>query len=285
MVLTVLVLVVILGDGMLATTLKGAIIGNGSNNIQAITAINEQITATASAQQQIAATATGVIQATATVTQANLLQNATNAQSIPAQYKIVTKDNTNIIFNDLVYTSDIGQWSQTAQNNTQACYFDSGDNLYHAQMISKNNMPNFCQTSTAAGIISTGPTFVAQVQMSIINGDVGGFAFGIADKSFCYFYINSYGQYEVGINNIPFSLGPGPGAGQSNAINKGIGPGTSNLLAVVVNNTTLTFYANLQPIFSIQGVHIAPAGNVAVVARSNGSPTNVGYQKIKIWRY
>ncbi|MBV9615139.1 MAG: protein kinase, partial [Ktedonobacteraceae bacterium] len=143
MVLTVLVLIVILGDGILATTLNGTIIRNGSNNIQAITLINKQITATASARQWIAAMATRTTQATATVTQANALQNATNALSIPTQYHIVTKDNTNLIFNDLVYTSDIGQWSETGSDNTtdQACYFDKNDNLYHAQMMTKRSTP------------------------------------------------------------------------------------------------------------------------------------------------
>jgi len=287
MVLTVLVLIVILGDSILTTTLNKAIIENGSNNLQAIASIDSQLTATASTFAGIQATATGIVQATATTTQATALagaiQSATNSLVIPAQYNVITKDNTNLIFNDLVYTSDIGQWSETDQNNAsdQACYFDNNDSLYHAQMISKRSTPYLCQTSTAAGIVSTGATFVLQVQMTIINGDVGGVVFGIAGKSFCYFYISQYGQYEVGVNNIPFS----PGPGQSSAIHKGIGTDNANLLAVVMNNNTLTFYVNLQPVFSIQGVQVAAAGELALVARSDGSPTNIGYQKIKIWRY
>lgn len=287
MVLAVLALIAILGDGILATTLNRAIVSNGSTNIQAIASIDSQLTATANAYASTQATATGIAQATATTVQANALaraiQDATDAQAIPTQYHIVTNDSTNLIFNDLVYTSDIGQWSETDQSNgnDQACYFDKTDNLYHAQMISKHGTPYLCQTSTAAGIVSTGSTFVLQVQMTILEGDVGGVAFGLTDNSFCYFYISQYGQYEVGVNNIPFS----PGPGQSNAIRKGLGANNSNLLAVVANNNTLTFYVNLQPIFSIQGVQVASPGKLAVIARSNGSPTNIGYQKLKIWRY
>jgi serine/threonine-protein kinase len=283
MVLTILVLTVLLGNCVLITTLNGAIARNGSTNIQAIAAVNYRLTATASTYAQAQATATGIAQATATAAQANAVQNATNSQSIPAQYNVVTTDNTNLIFSDLTYTSNIGNWSQVQQGNIddQSCYFGENDNLYHAQMITKHSTPYFCQTSTAAGTVSTGPSFVLQVQMTILTGDVGGVAFGIAGKSFCYFYISSYGQYEAGVNNVPFS----PGPGQSSAIHKGIGPNTSNLLAVVANNTTLTFYVNLQPVFSVQGIQVASPGELALVARSDGSPTNIGYQKIKIWRY
>ena len=285
-VLSVLMVIVIFGDCILSTTLKGAIVGNGNSNIQAINSANRQIAATASAYTRAQATATGIAQTRATAAQAKAVQNATDALSIPPQYHITTTDSTNVLFNDLVYTSNIGQWSQQDSANDQSCYFGTINNtdknsFYHAQMNSKHNTPYFCQTSTAAGIISTGTTFVIQVQMSIINGDVGGIAFAIAGKSFCYFYIHQDGQYEVGVNNIPFSSV----ANQSNAIHKGTVPNVFNLLAVVVNNNALTFYANLQPIFSIRGIQVAQAGKVAVVARSDGSPTNVTYQKIKIWRY
>ncbi len=281
--LSVLLLVVICGNCLLCTTLKGDIVGNGSGNIALITTTDEHMTATASAHTNALATATVVAQATATAKQTVALQAAADAQLIPQQYAVTSTGSTSIlIFNDLTAQSNIGQWTAQKPATGQSCGFvETTDKFYHAQMPSSGSTPLFCQTTGSQGTVSTGPTFVLQTQMTIIDGDVGGVAFGIHGKSFCYFYINQLGQYEIGLNGVPFSTGKG----QSDAINKGTGSQVSNLLAVVANNKKLTFYVNLQPIFSIDDVQLPAQGQLALVAQSNGSPTDVAYQSIKVWRY
>ncbi len=280
---SILLLVVIFGNCMLCSTLKGAVISNGYGNMALIATTNEHIAATASAHTNAIARATAIAQATMTTKQTKALQDAASAQLIPQQYNVTTTAAVSLIFNDLINGSDTGQWKVQDPTSDQSCYFGTTttDQFYHAQMISSRNTANFCQTSGPQGTISTGTNFVLQVQMTIIDGDVGGVAFGISGKSFCFFYVDQSGRYEIGVNNVLLSNGEG----QSAAINKGTGSGTSNLLAVAVNNKSLTFYVNLQPILTVNNVPLATQGAVALVARSDGVPTNVAYQEMKIWRY
>ncbi len=288
MVLASLTIILILISCTCSNSLRSAIVSNGNSNIAAISTLNAQLTATANARSRVAATTTARAGAKATAVQAKAVQAAAIAQVIPPQYDITLTKQADLVFHDLNYTpyaggswGNSGQWSKQNPNNSQSCYFDEQDTFYHATMVSEQTTPHFCQTSGGQGTITTGSTFVIQVQLSILYGDVGGMVFSMKNKSFCYFYIDQNGHYEIGVNGIPFSTGKG----MSSAIHTGTGPSASNLIAAVVNGKSLTFYANLKPILHIQGVQLNTSGNVAVIARSDGSPTDIGYQDIKIWQY
>jgi hypothetical protein len=277
--ISLLALLVILSNCILFNVLSTAIATNGNSNIQAIMRSDAYMTATAQAQSNAAIAATGTAKAKADDAQAGALQNAADAQQVPQQYHLEGVGSAQILFNDLINKSNAGQWSQLPPENEQSCYFGRQDNFYHATMRNKAEAPRLCLTSGTVGTLSPGERFVLQVQMAVLSGDVGGVAFGNKENGFLYVCIKQSGEYEIGLNNRPFSNG----TGQSNTIIKGTGPRSLNLIGVVVYHKTITFYVNLQPIFSIDGVVLGREGTLAVLARSDGSPTDVAYQKIKVW--
>ncbi|MBV9228165.1 MAG: serine/threonine protein kinase [Chloroflexi bacterium] len=289
-----------------ANSLQHAIVANGNSNIQAIMDANTQMTATAAAQatsmQQVSVSA----RATATAIYINSLKNAATAQTIPPAYlQGITSNNAagNLVFNDLINKSNSGQWSAQPIDDIHICSFGANDNFYHATMTQANIKPTLCQSSGDVGTVNTTNQFVLQVQVSILRGDGGGIAFDVRDdpnsinnatataatsatatptnKLYYYLSVTQAGKYEAGSNNVPFTNAKG----QAPSFITGNGVDRFNLLAIVGNKDKLTFYVNLRPVFSISGINYDPMGALGLIARDDGSPTDVVFQNVKVWQF
>ncbi|GHO49297.1 serine/threonine protein kinase [Ktedonospora formicarum] len=281
--LVLLAVLIVACNCSISNTLQEAIVNNGNANVELLAWGNTQMTATAQASINSTATAKKNAQATAVAKHMQDVQQAIDAVHIPAQYNVDESSNNNedsLIFTDLLNKSNTGQWKQGEPDAIPSCYFGQNDNFYHAK-TNQVKQPLWCQASNETANLQRGVNFVLQVQLSILNGSTGGIVFGAGDvKSSCYFYISQTGDYEIGYNNTPFTHGKG----KSTAINTGIGTNVTNLIAMVVTDKKVTFFINLEPVLSIEEVSLPTVGNVALVALSDGSPTDVAYQKIKAWQ-
>jgi hypothetical protein len=101
------------------------------------------------------------------------------------------------------------------------------------------------------------------------------------NKRYYYLSVTQAGKYEAGSNNVPFTNAKG----QATSFTTGNGADRFNLLTIVGNNDKLTFYINLRPVFSISGINYDPTGALGLIARDDGSPTDVIFQNVKVWQY
>ncbi|GHO71968.1 hypothetical protein KSC_108600 [Ktedonobacter sp. SOSP1-52] len=284
----VLALIIILSNCVLSGQLKEAIYLNGTSNIDAIMETNKGMTATAQANVNGTATTSKNAQATATATYLQSVQAAADSQTIPALYHTnAAPENVSLVFNDLLNKSNSGQWENSATDDGSdspsqqnlPCFFGKSDNFYHAK-ASKSGTVQLCHSSGPVGTLERGTHLLLQVQAFILIGDSSGMQFGTKD-SYCYFYITQTGEYEIGMNGKPFTNGKG----KDSAINTGTGTKVSNLIAINISDTTVTFYVNLQPVLTVNEVTLPDNGTVALAARGIGDPTDAAYQKIKAWQY
>lgn len=284
-----LAFIIIISNCMLAGQLQNAIVDNGNTNIAWLMWANDQMTATAQANVNGTATAKKNAEATATATYMQSLQQAADSQALPPLYHISTDSDVSLIFNDLLNKSNSGQWELSKPpegseddpqvQSTLPCNFGTSDIYYHVR-VSKSGTTQLCHSSGTTGTLERGNNLLLQVQSIILNGDGSGIQFGTKD-SFCYFYVTQKGEYEIGVNNKPFTNGKG----KSTAIYTGTGEKVVNLLAINISDKAVTFYVNGQSVLSVNDVQLPATGTVALVARSVGDPTDAAYQKIKAWQY
>src|SRR5260370_27373788 len=137
----------------------------------------------------------------------------------------------------------------------------------------------FCTAQT-----SDFSNFVYQVQMTIVEGDIGGIVFRVNSTStqFYYFHININGQY--GLDLIVDNT-------RKNAISLARGYSSDiqsqqNVIAVVANNNTFDLYVNS----TLVGTAIGPGsahggGQVGLIADSYDATTEVASTNAKVWTF
>ena len=160
-------------------------------------------------------------------------------------------------------------------NNHQdigACIFKDGG--YHA--IEPGHSPFFVSCRDTADNFSD---FVFEVQMKIIQGDIGGivFRYNSTTGNSYYVKINQNGEYfldlQIGTKNVLAS-------GHPPYIHAGLNQ--TNLIAIVAQGNTITLFVNNRSLAKVSGNTLS-SGQIALFAEHVGSPTEVEYSNAKLW--
>jgi hypothetical protein len=138
-------------------------------------------------------------------------------------------------------------------------------------------------TRTTSGATSCDATsnftnFAFQVQMTIISGNTGGIDFRSNSNGGYFFFIDQDGSYTfyLGANSSLHTLGNG----FSTAFHTGLNQ--TNLITVVVRNSTSDFYVNSQYVTTLTDSTYSQ-GLVGVDADYITSSTEVAFNNAKVW--
>lgn len=169
--------------------------------------------------------------------------------------------------------------SDNSNNNRWAinsqCQFTGG--AYHAS-ITQQGYLGYCPAYSTSF-----SNFAYQVQMTIVQGNIGGIMFHLSqvngNAAYYYFYIGQAGSYG-------FAIGGGGHytirqTGSSSAINTGLNQ--TNLIAVVAQGAELNLYVNKQFIFSVNDTNYSQ-GEIGVGALDNTHSTEVAFSNAQVWR-
>jgi serine/threonine protein kinase len=168
-------------------------------------------------------------------------------------------------------------WSSANSTDSHCQFLSDG---YH---VTENNNLYGCGEKA-----KTYDNATITVNMDIISGDSGGLFFRITTNIFgayegYLFQVNSKGQYKIWRSNN-YSLGNDTQVFQdwtsSSALKKGYN--VKNTLEVIMNGSTLSFYANGVYLTQVQDSTYT-SGIVALGAFSTGDKTEVVYSNIKIY--
>jgi serine/threonine protein kinase len=124
--------------------------------------------------------------------------------------------------------------------------------------------------------------FAFEVQISFITGDCGAIFFrgNIATSHYYYFRICEDGSYDFLFYNSHGQATNTFKSSSSPAINSG--PGQSNTIAAVANNSSISVYVNHQIIASIIDTNYSE-GQIGVFADNDTHSTEVTFSNAKVW--
>lgn len=182
-----------------------------------------------------------------------------------------------LVLNDPLINNSNGYNWDTQSDAGGTCQF-TGDTYQITE--SQLNTVEYCLAHNT----SFGGNFVYEVQMTIVQGTYGGLIFSddTNQKSY-YFRWKEDGSYNLIYYNNTSKKPIGPLlTGQSSVLNTGFN--RTNLIAVVVQNGTLQFYANHHQVDSIS-VGVYGQGNIGLFATDHGDPTDVVYSNAKVWTF
>jgi hypothetical protein len=129
--------------------------------------------------------------------------------------------------------------------------------------------------ATGAGAYSN---FTFQVQMAILSGDAGGIDFRSGSGGGYFFTIGQDGSYHI-YRAANYSL-QSLISGTSGVIHTGAGQ--TNLITVIAQGATLTFYVNAQRVTAVTDSTYS-GGFVGVDAEDITNPTEVVFTDAKVW--
>jgi len=234
-----------------ATATAAAFSATGTAQAQSIAATADAFNATATPQAQATGTA---------MAYQNLYNSATSG--------------TPALSDPLSDNSNGNGWSEGTSSNF-ACAFAGG--AYHASESQKNSFV-YCDAPS-----TNFRDFAFQVQMKIIKGDDGGVIFRANDTNNTYyvFSVGQDGSYELFV--CPPKASKCNSAllnNSSGAIKQGLNQ--TNVVTVVVKGNTITLYVNQQEIDSVTD-NTFSHGQIGVIAFDISNPTEVVYNKAKVW--
>jgi eukaryotic-like serine/threonine-protein kinase len=234
-----------------ATATAAAFSATGTAQAQSIAATADAFNATATPQAQATGTATAY---------QNLYNSATSG--------------TPALSDPLSDNSNGNGWSEGTSSNF-ACAFAGG--AYHASESQKNSFV-YCDAPS-----TDFRDFAFQVQMKIIKGDDGGVIFRANDTNNTYyvFSVGQDGSYELFVCPPKASkCNSALLSNSSGAINQGLNQ--TNVVTVVVKGNTITLYVNQQAIDSVTD-NTFSHGQIGVISYDISNPTEVVYNKAKVW--
>jgi eukaryotic-like serine/threonine-protein kinase len=241
-------------------------LGTYQNHVQQVNA-----DATASADNATADAATAIVYANATATA--VANTAATAQAVADNpYPSYLPGNGTLAFVDPLQASN--QWSEDSSNTDGGmCQFSNG-----AYVVSETqtNYYKYCGTT------QTFDNFAFEVQLTITQGDCGGIDFRIDSPKLYYFHICQNGAYKI----VRYVSNSGSDAAvllesTSTAINTGLNQ--QNTIAVVANDSTLTFYVNKQQIDQEQDSNYS-SGEIGLLADPQyNNATSVAYTNARLW--
>ena len=261
--LIALVILVIASGGIFFAISK-----TGTDQAGATATAQSNATATIQANE---ATATAQVNATATASVvARINATATVVAQNPDPY---TPPNGTLALYNQLNTNSVANWDDSVGANG-ACQYKDG--AYHASTL-KQNFFLYCTAYN-----TNFSNFAFEVQLSVIQGDCAGIIFRSNAPRFYFFRICQYGSYALYkyVSNSG-STSTTLRQGSSSAINTG--PGQSNRIAVLANDSTISLYVNSQRIDSLTETSFSQ-GEIGVVASDTGSTvTEVAYSNVKVW--
>lgn len=246
--------------------------------------LRAQATATAETQLTMAARATALANAQATGT-AQALANATaTAQSIATAQAAATAMALQSIYNqatsgtpllnEALNGQDSLNWDQYPAVGGGGCSFSGG--ALHANIPQKGYyIPCFAQASNFSN-------FALQVQMTVVQGDIGGVVFraNSASSKFYAFTVGRDSSYGLLISldnkhNNPLTYG------DSRAINTNLNQ--TNLLTIIARGSNIYLYVNKQYVGSASDSTYS-SGQIGLFGADHTNPTDVAFSDIQIWQ-
>ncbi len=181
-----------------------------------------------------------------------------------------------LVLNDSLSNNNNGYNWETQPDAGGACQFTGGTfQVNEAQLTTTEYCPAYNT--------SFGGNFVYEVQMTIVQGDLGGLIFRDDTHQKSYYY---RWRQDGSYNLVYYDTSPKPKgpliAGQSSAFNNGYNQ--TNLIAVVVQGGNFQLYVNDHFVDSVS-VGIYGQGYIGLFASDYGDPTEVVYSNAKVWTF
>lgn len=228
--------------------------------------------ATAKANAQVAGTAHALANVTATAQIMATAQAVATATALQTVYNQATSGNP--IVNDSLRGQDGLNWDQYRAVGGGGCGFSGG--AFHANMPQKGYyIPCFAQASNFSN-------FALQVQMNIVNGDIGGLVFRANSSSSKYyiFSISRDGTYSL-LLSLDDKQNNQLTYGHSQAINTN--QNQTNLLTIVARGSNMYLYVNKHYVVSVSD-NTYSYGQIGVFGADHTNPTDVAFSDLQIWR-
>ena len=232
-------------------------------------------TATSPSQARDTAQAGAIAQMNATATVQTQAVAQTKATATVLQHIFNQETSGNPVLNDSLNQQDNNNWEVDSKAGGGGCAFTNG--AYHVSTL----LTGFFSSCYVHSQIFS--NFVFQVQMTVLKGDRGGIIFR-ADPTNTKFYLFRVGQdgsYDlylyVDTNGSNAQL---LAQGSSSAIHTGLNH--PNKIAVIANESNLSFYVDQQFIVSIKDTTYQ-SGSIGVFADAQTNPTEVAFSSAKVW--
>ena len=232
-------------------------------------------TATSPSQARDTAQAGAIAQMNATATVQTQAVAQTKATATVLQHIFNQETSGNPVLNDSLNQQDNNNWEVDSKAGGGGCAFTNG--AYHVSTLLTGF---FSSCYDHSQIFSN---FVFQVQMTVLKGDRGGIIFR-ADPTNTKFYLFRVGQdgsYDLYLYvDTSGSNAQLLAQGSSSAIHTGLNH--PNKIAVIANESNLSFYVDQQFIVSIKDTTYQ-SGSIGVFADDQTNPTEVAFSNAKVW--
>jgi eukaryotic-like serine/threonine-protein kinase len=181
-----------------------------------------------------------------------------------------------LVLNDSLSNNNNGYNWETQPDAGGACQFTGGAFQVNETQLTTTE---YCPAYNT----SFGGNFVYEVQMTIVQGDLGGLIIRDDTHQKSYYY---RWRQDGSYNLVYYDTSPKPKgpliAGQSSAFNTGYNQ--TNLIAVVVQGGNFQLYVNDHFVDSVS-VGIYGQGYIGLFASDYGDPTEVVYSNVKVWTF
>src|SRR2546423_4354468 len=232
-------------------------------------------TATSPSQARDTAQAGAIAQMNATATVQTQAVAQTKATATVLQHIFNQETSGNPVLNASLNQQDNNNWEVDSKADGGGCAFTNG--AYHVSTLLTGF---FSSCYDHSQIFSN---FVFQVQMTVLKGDRGGIIFR-ADPTNTKFYLFRVGQdgsYDLYLYvDTSGSNAQLLAQGSSSVIHTGLNH--PNKIAVIANESNLSFYVNQQFLVSIKDTTYQ-SGSIGVFADAQTNPTEVAFSNAKVW--
>lgn len=214
-------------------------------------------------------------QATSTAVAQKTAQAEATITALQAPYRKATSGTP--LINDPLSSQSGSVW-ETRSASAGSCGFSGG--AYHIKISVQNRfLPCFAAVSSPSN-------FAFQVQMTVIQGRVGGLIFRTTATTTSglqgyFFEINNTGQY--GLTALLDSI-----SGQARSLTSSsssvikTGLNQPNLLTIIAQGSTMTLYINKQYITTVTDNSYS-AGAIGLYAVDAGEPADIAFNNAEVW--
>jgi serine/threonine protein kinase len=187
-----------------------------------------------------------------------------------------THTGTLVLSDTLQDNSQNVDWMTGTNQNNATCQFTGG--------AYQSSQPVNGDFHACFALNSDYRNFVYEVQMTIVSGYAGGIIFrgNQAKSTFYYFRVGQDGSYDLRAYVDPL-------ISDSHLLVSGTSPAIQtgydhpNIIAVVANGSSLTFYANHQLITTVNDSTFSQ-GQIGVVSFNQGGLATVVYNNVNVWQ-
>lgn len=173
-------------------------------------------------------------------------------------------------------SDDRNSWGVFTTNWGGQCAFTGG--AYHLS-LSKPGYIIVC-VGGAMGVLTSSANFALQVQISIVQGNIGGFYFGDSKSGAYGVLVSSSGTYTL----YQYTRSDDKFHTLLSTSNPAIRTGLNqvNVFTAIVNNSHLYLYTNAQLITSVY-LSAYNQGGEGFIVESPNQATDVAFSNLKIW--